>query len=209
MEVYPKIPGTRISPVGGQPPGRSCSESPWGQGSYRPMGVAGIIFSLFVVAASHGRLFDNRSQRTEWFVVCGEITGCRVWLLLFSLLVVATPAMKVYPKIPGTRVSSAGSQPSGRLSPVSPWGQGSYRPKGVAGIVFSWFVVTQAMRVYPKIPGTRLSSVGAQPSGRSCAESPWGQGSYRPQGLPVSDFHGLLWHPGHACLSENPRNPVF
>jgi hypothetical protein len=41
-----------------------------------------------VVAASHGGLSDNRSQRTEWFVAFGEITGCRVWLVLFSLLVV-------------------------------------------------------------------------------------------------------------------------
>jgi hypothetical protein len=48
--VYPKIPGTRFSSVGAQPSGRSCAESPWGQGSYRPKGVTGIIFSWFVVA---------------------------------------------------------------------------------------------------------------------------------------------------------------
>jgi hypothetical protein len=50
MGVYPKIPGTRFSSVGAQPSGRSCVESPWGQGSYKSKGVAGIIFSWFVVA---------------------------------------------------------------------------------------------------------------------------------------------------------------
>jgi hypothetical protein len=51
MEVYPKIPENRFSSVGAQPSGRSCAESPWGQGSYSPKGVAGIIFSWFVVSA--------------------------------------------------------------------------------------------------------------------------------------------------------------
>jgi hypothetical protein len=51
MGIYLKIPGTRISPVGGQPPDRSSQVSPWGQGSYRLKGVAGIIFSWFVVLA--------------------------------------------------------------------------------------------------------------------------------------------------------------
>jgi hypothetical protein len=61
--------------------------------------------------------------------------------------------MEVYPKIPGTRISSAGGQPLGRSCIESPWGQGSYRPKGVAGIIFSWLVVSApVMEVYPKIP---------------------------------------------------------
>jgi hypothetical protein len=56
MEVYPKISGTRFSSVGAQPSERSCAESPWGQGSYRPTGFAGFRFSWLVVAASHGGL---------------------------------------------------------------------------------------------------------------------------------------------------------
>jgi hypothetical protein len=47
IRKYPEI-GFLL--VGGQPPGRSCVESPRGLGSYRPKGVAGIIFSWFVVA---------------------------------------------------------------------------------------------------------------------------------------------------------------
>jgi hypothetical protein len=59
MEVYPKIPENRISPVGGQPPGRSCVESPRGLGSYKISPINGIIFSLLVVAASHEGLSEN------------------------------------------------------------------------------------------------------------------------------------------------------
>jgi hypothetical protein len=50
MEVYLKIPGTRISPVGGQPPGRSCVESPRGLDSYGICQINGCKFSLLVVA---------------------------------------------------------------------------------------------------------------------------------------------------------------
>jgi hypothetical protein len=44
---------------------------------------------------------NNRRQKTEdrWFVAFGESTCCRVWLVLFSLLVVASLAMRVYLKI--------------------------------------------------------------------------------------------------------------
>jgi hypothetical protein len=51
MKVYPKIPENRIPPVGGQPPGRSCVESPRGLGSYKICQINGIIFSWFVVTA--------------------------------------------------------------------------------------------------------------------------------------------------------------
>jgi hypothetical protein len=49
MGVYLKMPGTRISSVGGQPPGRSSPVSPWGQGSYSPMGLLVLCYQIFMV----------------------------------------------------------------------------------------------------------------------------------------------------------------
>jgi hypothetical protein len=57
---------------------------------------------------------------------------------------------------------------------------GSTQPANCRFYALLW---RQAMEGYLKIPGTRISSVGGQPSGRSCVESPWGQGSYRPTGF--------------------------
>jgi hypothetical protein len=60
-------------------------------------------------------------------------------------------AMEVYPKIPETRISSAGGQPPGRS-----WGEiapeaGILQAHGVCCfyvIKFSWFFVVQAMEIY-------------------------------------------------------------
>jgi hypothetical protein len=60
-----------------------------------------------------------------------------------------------------------------------------------------------AMEVYPKIPGNRFFSVGAQPSGQFCAESPWGQGSYRPTGFGGFRFSWLVVAASHGGLYEN------
>jgi hypothetical protein len=63
MEVYPKIPGTRISPVGGQPPGRSCVESLRGVGSYKIFQINRIVFSLFDVGQAMLVYLKKRAER--------------------------------------------------------------------------------------------------------------------------------------------------
>jgi hypothetical protein len=84
-----------------------------------------------------------------------------------------------------------------------PGGRAPTDPQGLPGSDFHGWLWRQAMGVYPKIPGTRFSSVGAQPSGRSCAESPGGQRSYRPAGFAGFRFSWLVVVASHGGLSEN------
>jgi hypothetical protein len=129
---------------------------------------------------------EIRSQSTEAGMVCRLWRNYLLSGLAGSVFIVGCghPAMRVYPKIPGIRIS-----PCRRPAPwpiIRRIAQGAGLLQNLSNKRYHIFMVrcgTPAMKVYPKIPGTRIFFVGGQPSGRSCSESPWGQGSYRPKGV--------------------------
>jgi hypothetical protein len=67
-----KYPEIAFLLVGAQPSGRSCEESPWGQGSYRPTGVAGFRFSWLVAALGHEDLSETEVIINNWFMLAAK-----------------------------------------------------------------------------------------------------------------------------------------